>query len=168
MYRTHSFHTTENGCALVLQKDITYWGVDELTMEPCCALKYYPEVDVLQSEKDGELKKKRKVLEQAAEEDFGNTELAQWRSWLWNTIEYPWTSKLAQFLALFSLSMVIISTITFIISTAEELQEDQNGESDWPIVVMIIEFIDNFVVVFFSIEFVVRLILCPNKIKFIR
>ena len=86
MYRTHSFHTTENGCALVLQKDITYWGVDELTMEPCCALKYYPEVDVLQSEKDGELKKKRKVLEQAAEEDFGTTEWAQWRSWLWNTI----------------------------------------------------------------------------------
>ena len=79
----------------------------------------YPEVDVLQSEKDGELKKKRKVLEQAAEEDFGNTEWAQWRSWLWNTIEYPWTSKLAQFLALFSLSMVLISTVTFIISTAE-------------------------------------------------
>ena len=28
----------------VLQKDILYWGIDELTMEPCCALKYYPEV----------------------------------------------------------------------------------------------------------------------------
>ena len=45
MYRTHSFHTTESGCALVLQKDIMYWGVDELTMEPCCALKYYPEAE---------------------------------------------------------------------------------------------------------------------------
>ena len=44
------------------------------------------------------------------------------RSWMWNTIEYPWTSSLAQFLALFSLSMVLISTVTFIISTAEELQ----------------------------------------------
>ena len=80
------FHMSEGGCALVLQKDLEYWSIDELTMEPCCALKYYPEVDVLQSEKDGELKKKRKVLEQAAEEDFGNTEWAQWRSWLWNTI----------------------------------------------------------------------------------
>ena len=144
MYRTHSFHTTESGCALVLQKDITYWGVDELTMEPCCALKYYPEVDVLQSEKDGELKKKRKVLEQAAEEDFGNSEWALWRSWMWNTIEYPWTSKLAQFLALFSLSMVIISTITFIISTADELQMDPSGEMEWPIVVFIIELTDKY------------------------
>ena len=80
--------------------------------------------------------RKKKILEQAAEEDFGNTEWGQWRSWLWNTIEYniytashldtlhtvsryPWTSSLAQFLALFSLSMVLISTVTFIISTAE-------------------------------------------------
>ena len=33
-------------------------------MEPCCALKYYPEVDVLQSEKDGDIKQKQKILEQ--------------------------------------------------------------------------------------------------------
>ena len=32
----------------------------------------------------------------------------QWRSWLWSTIEYPWTSSLAQFLACFSLFMVFI------------------------------------------------------------
>ena len=46
------------------------------------------EVDVLQSEKDGDMVRKKKILEQAAEEDFGNTEWGQWRSWLWNTIEY--------------------------------------------------------------------------------
>ena len=86
MYRTNMFHTTESGCALVLQRDIAYWDIDELTMEPCCALKYYPEVDVLQSEKDGDLENKRKIMEQAEEEDFGNSELGQWRTWLWNTI----------------------------------------------------------------------------------
>ena len=166
MYRTNEFHTIESGCALVLQRDIRYWEIDELTMEPCCALKYYPECDVLQSEKDGDLEKKKKVLEQAEEENFGNTELGQWRTWLWNTIEYPWTSRLAQFLALFSLSMVLTSTITFIISTAEELQEDVNGNIAYPMVVFVIEMIDNFVVAFFSIEYLIRLIICPNKVKF--
>ena len=87
---------------------------------------------------------------------------------MWNTIEYPWTSSLAQFLALFSLSMVILSTITFIISTADELQMDAEGESEWPVVVLIIEMTDNFVIVFFSLEFVIRLLICPNKLKFIR
>ena len=26
----------------VLQKDLEYWQIDELILEPCCALKYYP------------------------------------------------------------------------------------------------------------------------------
>ena len=107
-------------------------------------------------------------MEQAEEEDFGSSSFGKWRSWMWNTIEYPWTSSLAQFLALFSLSMVILSTITFIISTADELQMDAEGESEWPVVVLIIEMTDNFVIVFFSLEFVIRLLICPNKLKFIR
>ena len=139
-----------------------------MNMEPCCALKYFPELDVCQSEKDGDLDAKKRALEQAEEEDFGSTKFGKWRSWMWNTIEYPWTSKLAQFLALFSLSMVILSTITFIISTADELQVDETGEMEWPVIVFIIELTDNFVIVFFTLEFLVRLLICPNKIKFMR
>lgn len=41
------FHISENGCALVLQKDLEYWLLDELIMEPCCALKYFPKIEVL-------------------------------------------------------------------------------------------------------------------------
>ena len=40
------FHISENGCALVLQKDLEYWLLDELIMEPCCALKYFPKIEV--------------------------------------------------------------------------------------------------------------------------
>ena len=168
MYRTGKFHTTERGCALVLQRDLEYWVIDDMTMEPCCSLKYFPEVDICQSEKDGDIDSKKRALEQAEEEDFGNSKVGQWRSWMWNTIEYPWTSNLAQFLALFSLSMVLVSTVTFIISTADELQEDDNGEIAFPTIVFIMEIIDNFVIVFFSIEYLVRLIICPNKIKFLK
>ena len=74
--------------------------------------------------------------------------------------------------------MVLISTVTFIVSTAEELQED----SAYPLVALrlsrnavlklfnfffSIDLIDNFVVVFFSFEYLVRLVLCPNKMKVI-
>ena len=54
------FHLAVGGCALVLQKDLEYWGIDELMMEPCCALKYFPELEVCQSEKDGDLDAKKK------------------------------------------------------------------------------------------------------------
>lgn len=94
-----------------------------------------------QNEKDMDLRAKIKAMETAEEEDFGSSSISiirlDWcesyykyphksglaRSWLWNTLEYPWTSNLAQFLAFFSLSMIVLSTITFIISTADELQK---------------------------------------------
>ena len=44
--RNGKFHVSENGCALVLQKDLEYWIIDELIMEACCALKYFPQIEV--------------------------------------------------------------------------------------------------------------------------
>ena len=44
VYRTDKFHMIEAGCALVFQKDLEYWAIDEYSLEPCCALKYFPEV----------------------------------------------------------------------------------------------------------------------------
>ena len=32
----------------------------------------------------------------AEEENFGNSTFGQIRTWLWNVMEYPWTSKIAQ------------------------------------------------------------------------
>ena len=51
IYRTNMFHLAVGGCALVLQKDLEYWAIDELMMEPCCALKYYPEIEICHNEK---------------------------------------------------------------------------------------------------------------------
>ena len=28
------------------QRDLEYWSIDELIMEPCCALKYFPKIEV--------------------------------------------------------------------------------------------------------------------------
>ena len=76
-------------------------------------------------------------------------------------MEYPWTSKLAQVVAFFSLTMVIISTITFVISTIEEFQE-------FPIIGIVIEYIDTFTVFFFTLEYAVRIICSPLKFKFMK
>ena len=64
--------------------------------------------------------------------------------------------------------MVLISTVTFIISTAEELQEDADGAIEYHWLAYIIDLTDNFVVVFFSLEYMIRLLICPNKFKFIK
>ena len=61
---------------------------------------------------------------------------------------------------------MVISTVTFIVSTAEELQKDKEGRVDFPRIVLIIDLIDNFVVIFFTVEFLTRLIVCPNKKRY--
>ena len=68
-------------------------------------------------------------------------------------------SSLFQFVAFFSLGMVILSTLTFVISTMEEFQamESEGGKSDWaPIITITLDWIDTFVIIFFTLEYVIR------------
>ena len=58
--------------------------------------------------------------------------------------------------------------MTFIISTAEELQENEYGVTEFPLVVTIIDIIDNLVVIFFSVELMIRVIICPDKKRFMK
>ena len=53
-----------------------------------------------------------RIIEYLASEE----KLSQIRSCLWRTIEYPWTSSLAQFLACFSLFMVMCNQNGLVIS----------------------------------------------------
>ena len=126
MYRTGTFHVPEGGrsCAFVMRRDFTYWGLDELDMEACCALKYYPEIEVCRLQTEGDEEQKIKEEKEAADADFGEGALARVRTWVWETFEKPWTSSFAKHYACFSLLMVVISTVTFVISTSvsEEVQ----------------------------------------------
>ena len=88
------------------------------------------------------------------------------RSLTWDTLEKPWASSLAQNYALFSLFVVLVSTVTFVASTAEELQVDENGVQKHPTITAAIDYVDLGIVIFFSWEYATRLICCPNKLKF--
>ena len=64
--------------------------------EPCCALKYYPEIEICVKEQKGEQEAKRKEAQRLEDENFGNHYLGRARTFLWNLMEYPETSKYAQ------------------------------------------------------------------------
>ena len=122
-------------------------------------------MSIAQSEKDGDLQAKLAAIKTSEEEDFGQTVVGEVRGWLWSTLEYPHTSNTAQTLAWTSLSMVLLSTFTFIVSTAEVLQDDTDNETV-KAVVFGIDVIENIVVTFFLVEYLIRLVTCPRKIKF--
>ena len=64
--------------------------------------------------------------------------------------------------------MVLISTFTFIISTIDELQYNEEGEVEFPLLLQIINVIDVITVVFFTAEYFLRLACSPRKMKFMK
>ena len=51
-------------------------------------------------------------------------------------------------------------------SQNQPIQQDSAGNVQYPTVVFVIEMIDNIVVIFFTVEFLVRLLVCPNKMRY--
>jgi len=66
------------------------------SLEPCCALKYYPEIEICVKEQKGEQEAKRKEAQRLEDENFGDHCAGRARTFLWNLMEYPETSKYAQ------------------------------------------------------------------------
>ena len=64
--------------------------------------------------------------------------------------------------------MVLISTFTFIISTIDELQENDDGKVEMPILLKIINVVDVITISFFTLEYFIRLACAPRKLKFVR
>ena len=130
---------------------------------------------------EGDKEQNIKELKEAADANFGDGKLAKMRTWVWESLEKPWTSTFAKHYACFSLFMVVISTVTFVISTSEEvqvcglvlkiqckvlmIQADEDGE-EYPLVLQVIDAIDMIAVVFFSLEYFIRLLVSPDKLKF--
>ena len=75
-------------------------------------------------------KEERKRLE-----SFGQGKIGRMRNKVWNLTEYPETSWSAQFVAFFSLGVIILSTLCFILSTFPEFQDPEEHHGS-PFLVM--------------------------------
>ena len=42
VYRRREMHVSENSCPLTSEAEFEFWGLEEIFLQPCCALKYFP------------------------------------------------------------------------------------------------------------------------------
>ena len=80
----------------MFKADLAFWGIDELFMDPCCALKYYPEIESCQKEVKSDLLAKKMEEDRKKYENFGESMIGRVRGTLWNIMEYPESSLAAQ------------------------------------------------------------------------
>ena len=53
-----------------MKREFNYWGLDEISLQPCCALKFYPNIEICNTQIEGDIADKLKEDRQK-EEDFG-------------------------------------------------------------------------------------------------
>ena len=85
---------------------------------------------------------------------------------MWDLLEYPETSMIAQILTTTSIILIFLSTGTFLIESSFEVDERELSQSDF-LRLNIVKYVDLVCIIFFTLEFVLRLIFCPNKTKFV-
>ena len=166
LYRSKEMHVCEQLCSLVMKDEFDFWGLDEIFLQPCCALKYFPNIDRSIKDKKEEQKEQKRNERRVKEENFGESLTGILRSKLWDLFEYPETSKGAQTIAATSMLFVFLSTITFILDSTLEHDDDDDDEG-LRLYVGTVNLFDNLAIVFFTIEYLSRLLLCPNKKTFI-
>lgn len=111
-YRTGKLHAPHDVCGPLFEKELSYWGIDEKQMEPCCwsfytqhreaqeSLKAFEGVDLSDSESDEDYDSRRRV------QDID--QLSKWQKYkpkIWSMFENHRASKMAKVKNLASLSV---------------------------------------------------------------
>ena len=168
-YRDGRIHVMEHLCPIISEDEFRFWGLDEMLLEPCCLLKHIPRAQEAHNEVIEEINENRRADRKVDEECFKTGPIKTIRQKLWDLLEYPETSRAAQFFAFTSLMFVISSTCSFMIESFiedyVETTEEEKNEKD--MLLKILNQADIIFLGFFTAEYLLRFILCPNKNKFL-
>lgn len=189
-YRTGKLHCPADVCGPLFEEELSFWGIDETDVEPCCWMTYRQhrdaeealdvfELNVDNGEEDDDIGKRLGIEDVAADGS-----VSQWRKWqpaIWNLFEDPYSSRAARFIAFASLFFILVSITTFCLETHEAFNTIINKtevilnsslpdpgpqyeiETD-----PALTYVEGVCVFWFTIEFLVRVTFCPCKLEFVK
>ena len=85
----------------------------------------------------------------------------KWQAALWNVLEEPQSSLAAKIVAVSSLVIIVISVIVFCMETVPDIRERRHVTTQ-----KAIQYIEIVCIIYFTLEFILRLIASPNKLRF--
>ena len=154
-YRCGSLHISNDCCPMAFVADLSYWGLPETCLEPCCLKKWVECREQVEWEQ-------AKVEVKEEEWPEGANQLQRR---LWNLFEHPHTSLLARIIGIISVSCIFISTIILTLDTLPYFKEHES-QIDGEFAAFVI--IEAVYMAYFTVEFIIRLITCPSKRDFLR
>nr|XP_034979043.1 potassium voltage-gated channel subfamily C member 4 isoform X1 [Zootoca vivipara] len=201
-YRTGKLHCPADICGPLFEEELTYWGIDETDVEPCCWMTYRQHrdaeeaLDIFESPEPGaggageeneEEGAREMSLQRLGMDDRppGATGAGgccrSWQPRMWALFEDPYSSRAARIIAFASLFFILASITTFCLETHEAFIIDVNvtetlvtGNTTETFVMRkletepILTYVEGVCVLWFTLEFLVRIVCCPDKLVFIK
>ncbi|KAJ6659427.1 hypothetical protein lerEdw1_018661 [Lerista edwardsae] len=203
-YRTGKLHCPADICGPLFEEELTYWGIDETDVEPCCWMTYRQHrdaeeaLDIFESPEPGSGAAGEEAEDDGARETTlqrlgmddrppgapGATRGGCCRSWqprMWALFEDPYSSRAARVIAFASLFFILVSITTFCLETHEAFIIDVNVTETLEVgnrtethvmrkmeTEPILTYIEGVCVLWFTLEFLVRIVCCPDKLVFIK
>lgn len=159
-YRTGVLRIKDELCTRNFLEEISYWGVRLKNSHRCCRIMF----EERQDELDEQLKIQRELLAEVdVEEDtevFQGMIMGSIRRKVWNIMERPFSSVPAKLISVASSMFVLMSLVAMTLSSVEEMQYRSptgqlSGKTHW-------EYVEDACLVFFTIEYFLRLVSAPN------
>uniref|UniRef100_G3N409 Delayed-rectifier potassium channel regulatory subunit KCNS1 n=1 Tax=Gasterosteus aculeatus TaxID=69293 RepID=G3N409_GASAC len=188
-YQTGKLHIMEELCVFSFSQEIEYWGINEFFLDSCCSYRYHDRklegsrhhtwdedsevssvdtsVDEISDLNRGEIGQRTEKRSQRGEGDDHGTDI-QWlklQPRMWLTLENPGYSLPSKLFSLVSIGVVLASIASMCISSIPEYQtfDDEGKLMEDPSM----QALEVFCTCWFTFEVVTRLLLAPNKRKFL-
>ncbi|XP_062854433.1 potassium voltage-gated channel subfamily C member 4 [Trichomycterus rosablanca] len=189
-YRTGKLHCPADVCGPLFEEELAFWGIDETDVEPCCWMTYRQHrdaeeaLDIFEPPDPEDADDERDVPRRFGIEDCPERTRSCYEIWqpkIWALFEDPYSSQAARVIAFVSLFFILVSITNFCLETHEAFNDLQNrtelvSVGNGTKVVTTVEVVtkpaltqvEGICVVWFTFEFLVRIICCPDKLLFIK
>ncbi|XP_053310276.1 potassium voltage-gated channel subfamily C member 4 [Spea bombifrons] len=190
-YRTGKLHCPADICGPLFEEELAFWGIDETDVEPCCWMTYRQHRDAEEAldifenvEPEDRDEDKDSTPELLCIDERPDRSKGCWKRWqprFWALFEDPYSSRAARFVAFASLFFILVSITTFCLETHEAFLLERNvteivtdGNITEILVVTemdtvpVLNYIEGVCVFWFTLEFLVRIICCPDKAVFVK
>ncbi|XP_076874280.1 voltage-gated potassium channel regulatory subunit KCNF1-like [Brachyhypopomus gauderio] len=156
LYYYGEVHMKKGICPMCFKKEMEFWGVDVDYLDECCRRRL--------NEVEGELAEIAEKVSAIVNGDENPSASMGKRCqlFLWKLMEKPESSVLARANAILSFLFILLSTVVMCVDTLPELHVYDEGGHEDPT----LEYIEIVCIVWFTVEYVLRLASAPNKVRF--
>lgn len=161
-YKSGVLWIVQEMCPVHFEEEIDYWGLSMKDTQFCCWTVFQEKLDEIKDNLKVELELRAEVEVKYDNQGFKNMVFGTVRNRLWDIVENPCSSTLAKAFGVLSSLLVLFSIVAMALNTVKELQKYSIcGRTH-------MEWVEILTIVFFTLEYLIRLSTTPNIKMFLK